>query len=121
MAFYTFNQNNTGGNFIQNKTLAHYVIVEADSSDLANRFAEEIGIYFDGCRAGIDCSCCGDRWYPMGKHEAEDVPMIYGTPVEDIKAGSNFESNELMKWGKPGEPDILVYWKGVLEPEGFLM
>ena len=21
-----------------------------------------MGVYFDGCDIGLDCSCCGDRW-----------------------------------------------------------
>ena len=27
------------------------------------RLAEDIGLYFDGVEQGMDCSCCGDRWY----------------------------------------------------------
>jgi hypothetical protein len=121
MPFFTFNQNNSGGDFIQNKTLAHFVIVEANSPKLANKFAEKIGIYFDGCLRGMDCSCCGDRWDPiLDKTEGEEVPMVYGIPVEDIKAGYDLKPGHLIKWGEPEKPDILVYRKGVVEPEGFL-
>lgn len=60
--FFVFEQNNSGGKFIINEDLSHIVFIEADSVGLANRKAEEIGIYFDGVYIGKDCACCGDRW-----------------------------------------------------------
>lgn len=82
--FYTFNQNNSGGSFIENRTdgIAEYVIIEADSADEANDRAENIGIYFNGCSTGDDCSCCGDRWYAAYESDAEDSPKIWGMSVE---------------------------------------
>ena len=59
--FFTYCQNNSGGVFDQNETVDVYTIVEADSADEADRRAEAIGIYFDGCEKDIDCECCGDR------------------------------------------------------------
>ena len=31
----------------------------------ANDIAQGNGIYFNGVADGIDCDCCGDRWYPV--------------------------------------------------------
>lgn len=79
MSFYTYNQNNSGGRFVfnSNKGISHYVIVEADSVEEADRIAEGIGLYFDG---EGDCPCCGDRWYsPYG--EGSVNPEVYGEPI----------------------------------------
>lgn len=62
--FYVFRQNNSGGKWRtdENKGVAQVVIIEAESADLANLRAQQIGIYFDGVSGGSDCECCGDRW-----------------------------------------------------------
>lgn len=61
--FYEYSQNNSGGSFNVDENVCHYVFIEATSENHANSIAKEIGIYFDGCADGVDCSCCGDRWY----------------------------------------------------------
>jgi hypothetical protein len=76
--FFTFNQNNSGGRF---RGPAYYVIIEADTPTEANNIAENHGVYFDGCRDGTDCECCGDRWYPVSAHDGHPEPMIYGMAV----------------------------------------
>ena len=83
--FYTYNQNNSGGSFDFNESrgITHFVIVEADSAADADRRAEDIGLYFDGCDSGIDCDCCGDRWYTQWKDEGTDTPEIYGKPFTE--------------------------------------
>ena len=83
--FFTFNQNNSGGDFVHDKKhgIGHYVIIEAENYHEANHRAEDIGLYFDG--AG-DCTCCGNRWsekYP--DDDGTDVPVIYGTDVSKLK------------------------------------
>ena len=82
--YYTFNQNNSGGIFYDRPKsgISATVIIEARSAKEANRLAEDIGIYFDGCDNGIDCECCGNRWYRVSDDDGYDVPSIYGTPVE---------------------------------------
>lgn len=81
MAFYEYRQNNSGGGFDYDESagITVHVIIEADSADEANRKAESIGLYFDG---EGDCPCCGDRWYEVSDRDADDVPSIYGTPLE---------------------------------------
>lgn len=86
--FYTFLQNNSGGHFdIDEKAgIAEVVIIEAHSADDANSRAESIGIYFNGVDSGMDCRCCGDRWYEIySDGEGKDVPSCYGTPIENLE------------------------------------
>jgi hypothetical protein len=77
--FYTYRQNNSGGRFIGP---ALYVIVEANSRNVANAIAEDNGLYFNGCETGEDCSCCGDRWRSDWV-DPKDKPEIYGESVEE--------------------------------------
>jgi len=85
--FYTYDQNNSGGRFSNSEKegISEYVIIEAMDAKHANTRAEEIGIYFDGCETGNDCSCCGDRWYTANESDGSDVPSIYGKPLADME------------------------------------
>lgn len=83
--FFTFSQNNSGGNFVRDekKGIGEYVIVEAIDYNDANTRAEAIGLYFDGYG---DCPCCGDRWSSQWSDDrGDEVPSIYGDPVEECK------------------------------------
>ena len=81
--FFHFSQNNSGGSFHINETVAHHVIIEAYDALGANTRAMEIGIYFNGCDTGADCSCCGDRWSEQWREDnGDDTPLIYGDPPE---------------------------------------
>ena len=81
--FFHFSQNNSGGSFVIDETLAHHVIIEAVSAKDANARAMEIGIYFNGCDSGMDCECCGDRWHEQWSDDSgDDTPMIYGDKPE---------------------------------------
>lgn len=75
--FFTFRQNNSFGVFDVNDNVDHFVIIEAESSSEANDIGEHIGIYFDGVENGIDCECCGDRWY-RNYGRGTEKPEIYG-------------------------------------------
>lgn len=79
MKFFTFTQNNTHGTWHINhsKAIGHYVIVQADNAEEANRFAESIGLYFDGVLSGIDCNCCGNRWHTVDDEDGTDEPKVY--------------------------------------------
>ena len=70
MRLFQFRQNNSGGQYMGPK----FVGVKADDADQANQIAQEQGpVYFDGVADGIDCDCCGDRWYPVHDFNADDI------------------------------------------------
>jgi hypothetical protein len=95
--FFEFHQNNSGGSFSidDERGIGPNVWVEALNEADANSRAEGLGIYFDGVDDGIDCECCGDRWYPawgegkaapeldanydFGWHDTVYVHLIDGT------------------------------------------
>lgn len=87
--FFTFRQNNSGGQW---SYPAINVIVEAEDGPGANSLAErKMDVYFDGCSKGWDCSCCGDRWYPMWtEEEGDDEPSLYGQPVSEMVENGEF-------------------------------
>ncbi|WP_339273797.1 hypothetical protein MKY59_21630 [Paenibacillus sp. FSL W8-0426] len=106
--FYTFSQNNSGGSFKRDDHVCEYVIVEADSAKDANTKAEEVGIYFNGCDDGTDCSCCGDRWYEQwNDSDGTELPSIYGTPVTELTAG--FFRKQAYVYYKDGRKEAVVF------------
>lgn len=115
MGFHEFNQNNSGGDFLfdEDRGISHLVIVEADSVEEANRRAEGIGLYFDGCSTGQDCPCCGDRWseawaYGDTAETGDPVPSHYGRPLVEYPSPD-------AKWGPMrwmgDKPDAYVHLK----------
>lgn len=74
MSYFKFRQNNSFGHFVGTPL----VFVQADNADDANRIAQDNGVYFNGVADGIDCDCCGDRWYPVHDDDAQDQPSSYG-------------------------------------------
>ena len=56
--FFTFRQNNSGGVFVVNDTVAHSVVVEATSPADANARAKDMGMF----RMSF-CECCGPRFF----------------------------------------------------------
>lgn len=89
--FYHFRQNNSGGSFVTDDTVGvgKHVVVEAknatEANDLFLLIGTEISIYpltyFYGCSNGRDCSCCGDRWYPV--YEAgTKKPTLHGMTIK---------------------------------------
>lgn len=85
--FYTFTQNNSGGSFKIDKEqgINEIVIIEAKNAEEANKRAEDIGLYFDGCEKDLDCSCCGDRWYETDEYYGKDEPCYYTKPIKECK------------------------------------
>lgn len=84
LKFYEYNQNNSGGRFEVNKKLCHRIVIQAHNADEARDKALRLGIYFDGCSIGVDCSCCGDRWYETA--DETTLPYRYGTfALKDAK------------------------------------
>lgn len=81
--YFHFSQNNSGGSFDISDSVAHHVIIQAYDAKDANRIAENIGIYFNGCETGADCDCCGDRWGEQWvNEEGDETPSIYGNIPE---------------------------------------
>lgn len=100
--FFNFSQNNSGGgfDFDAQAGISVNVIVEAADAEEANYRAERIGLYFDGVENGNDCDCCGDRWYEQWRDDGDEVPSVYGTPIEIY------------------EP--VIKWLGEKNPNGFV-
>ena len=93
MTFYMWNQNNSGGGFDVDECVSHRVVIEADSYEQAEAKAFDFGIYYDGVDKGIDCGCCGNRWYgaeELDKNREEldeylqDLANEYGWTDPDI-------------------------------------
>lgn len=84
--FYNFDQNNSGGYFINNDEngVCEEVIIEAESAKKAWEKLNEIGNKVDGF---FDfCNCCGERWYNyLSDDEGTTSPMIYGELIENTE------------------------------------
>lgn len=78
MKFFEFSQNNSGGHFDVDEKVTHRVLIEAESADEATEIAESLGMYWDGCDEGMDCPCCGDRWYRPWSNDGIVFPYAYG-------------------------------------------
>lgn len=78
MKYYHFRQNNSGGEFDVTPTLNVNVIIKAATAIEANTKLEELGGYFDGVSEGLDCECCGDRWYRVSENDVSETPQCYG-------------------------------------------
>lgn len=79
--FYLITQNNSYGVFEVNEKLCHRLIIETNSEEEALDKAEELGCYYNGVSKGIDCSCCGDRWYYIAEEINIDKYSTEGYPV----------------------------------------
>ena len=93
--YFTFKQTNSGG-FLKTSSfdgIGKIVIVVAPNAYEANRRAEDIGLYFDGVRKGIDCACCGDRWRPVFESDGHDVPTYYGDPIDEDYVLHHYSGN----------------------------
>lgn len=102
--FYEFNQNNSGGSFDTDENLCHTVIIEANSEDEAVKKAEDLGCYWDGCANGIDCPCCGDRWY--NSPDTIDYKNYSGKSFETLEEWCQYMAN---KYGWTS-PDARIFY-----------
>lgn len=70
LKWYEYDQNNSGGGFVQDENLSHHVYIQAPSHDEANDIGELLGMHcFSGeCNC---CECCGCRW--SSAYEYSDV------------------------------------------------
>lgn len=99
--WYRFDQNNSGGSFVENDMVCHNVLIQAANADAANAKAIEVGIYFNGCSDGRDCDCCGDRW-----HET-NYPLSIGD-----RSPPQYALEEYSKWSWTDPVAILYYANG---------
>ena len=52
---------------------AYDVWVLAESEDEADELVQKYaGVYFQGIEKGLDCECCGNRWYRGFEFEDEE-------------------------------------------------
>lgn len=114
LRFWHFNQNNSGGSFVQDHKsgLSHHVIIEAESEQQANEIAQTKGIYFNGCASGDDCSCCGDRWYEAYGN-GDEVPTIYSQP---ICLTTNTYKSDYGSWMEDGIEAYVHFFDGRIVP-----
>lgn len=83
--FYTIMQNNSGGYLMEDDEdgICEVLIVEATSP---NEAEERVGKITEDYMEY--CSCCGDRWFAwFDEADGDDVPSIYGKPVNEVKKG----------------------------------
>lgn len=100
MKFYSWDQNNSGGHFYVDENLSHRVVIEANTYKKAEVKAFKLGIYYDGVDEGLDCDCCGDRWY--AGHELDDR-YLKGKTLDEYLQGEADEYG----WE---DPDIIVHY-----------
>ena len=72
--WFKFRQNNSFGHFVGTPL----VFINAPNAAQANDIAQQNGIYFNGVADGIDCDCCGDRWFRVCDDDAQAKPSSYG-------------------------------------------
>ena len=74
MKWFLWGQNNSGGSFVEDEHLTHRVFIQAETEEEAEAKAFGFGVYYNGVEDGIDCDCCGDRWYLP---EEVSLPQVY--------------------------------------------
>ena len=85
--FYTVNQNNSGGGYIQDEYVDQLVCVEADSATEAESILENL--VDDHGYNDDSCPCCGDNFY-ISLDETDGTDFIsdgYGSDVEITELG----------------------------------
>ncbi len=83
---YSFRQNNSGGYYCQP---AKYIIVkDARDSEHAHEIALAAGMYTNGVAAGMDCSCCGDRWYGLDTEHEDMEEALLDITNADVRQDS---------------------------------
>jgi len=79
--FWVYEQTPNRAQYIvdKEKGLSFLVFIEASTAASADAKAVMLGIYFDGIENGIDCACCGPRWFPA--EQSVSTPEIFGFNV----------------------------------------
>lgn len=75
----SFNQNNSGGYYIQNEDVSALVCIQGKSLAQIKRKAESL---FSGNDSY--CECCGERWGTwVDEDDMMDEPYYYNKPLKD--------------------------------------
>ena len=83
MKWFLFEQNNSGGYFIDNDDVCETVFIQARSAHEALNMAEFLFAPYSGY-----CECSGPRWgYCVDDSDGTDVPMIYGVSIYESVEG----------------------------------
>lgn len=105
MSFYTFYQNNVGGEYIVNEDIACFVIVEAKNAEEAESKIRDITEDYDDY-----CDCCGSRWnLDVFENMANDEPMAYGVNVRERKVYQGFSDNKTIIYYSNGTKEKLWF------------
>lgn len=107
--FYEFDQNNSGGYFVEDDKLCHRLFIEATTLEEAIDKVEGLGVYFNGCEDGIDCSCCGDRWYEPWGDDGLTFPYTY-SEAKTFQTIEEFAQYLAAKYGWT-KPDARIFYK----------
>ena len=111
--WYQYRQNNSSGRFHINKDVSVNVLIQARNPHEADKRAEEIGIYFDGCANGNDCPCCGDRWSNAYSVLDEFAHWDWRTDTkhihDDVKQYAQALADDCW-WVVEGQPGVIVYY-----------
>lgn len=93
--FYEVDQNNSFGRFDVDNKVCHRLFIEADSEEEALSKAEDLGCYWDGVAAGVDCPCCGDRW----SRYADKVDLLkFATDGYGANTYSDVQEEAVNEW-----------------------
>ena len=84
LKWYEYDQNNSGGYFIEDDMVCEVVFIQAKNYQEANSISDQL---FGG--RDSFCSCCGERWsHVYGEDEGYSEPHHYGDPVSECEAGT---------------------------------
>ncbi len=81
LLWFYFDQNNSGGRFVQDENVGEGVLVQDFSAEKAIERAREFMDNSDSC------PCCGDRWSPEYVKDEDGTrdPLIYDKPLSEWK------------------------------------
>ena len=107
--FYEFSQNNSGGSFDVDNDVCHRLFIEATNAEQANRIAQDLGVYFNGCDSGMDCNCCGDRWYEVDDYDVVDLNKLSKSYKTELTTIEDYAQLLADKYGRT-TPDARVFY-----------
>lgn len=112
--WYEFSQNNSGGVMHEDESICNRLFIQAHSYNEARQKALSIGVYFDGCDNGIDCSCCGDRWSDYERKITFPHRYSFELSFNNIEEYAQQLANDYGTWTSPD--GRLFYYEGTVKP-----